>query len=80
VQEFGNAWSLSLELVTAANQHCGNLTVFRSYVNRDLQLDINLLTTAFPATLAEALHRTATQNIEFIPAPQKPALVSAQAG
>jgi UDP-GlcNAc:undecaprenyl-phosphate GlcNAc-1-phosphate transferase len=78
--EFENAWSLTLELVTAANQHCGNLIVFRSYVNRDLQLDINLLTSAFPATLAEALHRTATQNIEFIPAPQNPAFVSAQAG
>jgi UDP-GlcNAc:undecaprenyl-phosphate GlcNAc-1-phosphate transferase len=80
VPEFENAWSLSLELVTAANQHCGNLIVFRSYVNRDLQLDINLLTSAFPATLAEALHRTAAQNIEFISAPQNPALVSAQAG
>jgi UDP-GlcNAc:undecaprenyl-phosphate GlcNAc-1-phosphate transferase len=80
VPEFENAWSLSLELVTAANQHCGNLVVFRSYVNRDLQLDINLLTSAFPATLAEALHRTAAHNIEFIPAPQNPALVSAQAG
>jgi UDP-GlcNAc:undecaprenyl-phosphate GlcNAc-1-phosphate transferase len=80
VPEFGSAWSLSLELITAANQHCGNLVVFRSYVNRDLQLDINLLTSAFPATLAEALHRTAAQNIEFIPAPQNPALVSAQAG
>jgi len=78
--EFENTWSLTLELVTAANQHCGNLMVFRSYVNRDLQLDINLLTSAFPATLAEALHRTAAQNIEFIPAPQNPALVSAQAG
>jgi UDP-GlcNAc:undecaprenyl-phosphate GlcNAc-1-phosphate transferase len=80
VPEFGTMWSLSLELITAANQRCGNLVVFRSYINRDLQLDINLLTAAFPAILAEALHRTAAQNIEFIPAPQNPALVSAQAG
>jgi len=80
VPELGHAWSLSLELVTAANQHCGNLAVFRSYVDRDLQLDINLLTSDFPATLAEALHRTSATNIEFIPAPQNPALVSAQAG
>ena len=78
--KFEHAWSLRLELVTAANQHCGNFIVFRNYVNRDLQLDINLLTSAFPSTLAEALHRTAAKNIEFIPAPQNPALVSAQAG
>jgi hypothetical protein len=45
-----------------------------------LQLDINLLTSVFPTTLAEALHRTAPDNIEFIPAPQNAALASAQAG
>lgn len=52
----------------------------RDHRNRDLQLDINLVTSVFPAMLAEALQRTATQNIEFIPAPQMAALVSAQAG
>jgi UDP-GlcNAc:undecaprenyl-phosphate GlcNAc-1-phosphate transferase len=80
VPNFGNTWRVSLDLVTAANQHCGNLSLFRGYVNRDLQLDINLLTSAFPTTLAEALHRTAPDNIEFIPAPQNAALASAQAG
>lgn len=77
--DFENAWSLNLDLVTPANQHCGRLSVFRSYSARDLQLDINLLTSLFPAVLAEALHRTAAQNVEFIPAPET-ALVSAQAG
>jgi hypothetical protein len=80
VPDFGNAWSVSLDLVTAANQHCGNLKIFRAYVNRDLQLDINLLTSSFPTALAEALNRTAAQNVEFIPSPQTAALVSAQAG
>ena len=78
--DFENAWSLNLDLVTAANHHCGRLLVFRSYVNRDLQLDINLLTSTFPTALAEALHRTAAQNIEFIPSAETAALVSAQAG
>jgi hypothetical protein len=43
-------------------------------------LDINLLTSAFATTLAEALHRTTMQNVEFIPATQDPALLPAQAG
>lgn len=80
VPEFENAWSLNLDLITSANQHCGSFSVFRGYVNRDLQLDINLLTSAFPVALAEALHRTSVQNIEFIPSAETAALVSAQAG
>jgi UDP-GlcNAc:undecaprenyl-phosphate/decaprenyl-phosphate GlcNAc-1-phosphate transferase len=78
--EFGNAWKLSLDLVTVANQYCGSLVIFRSYVDRDLQLDINLLTSSFPAILAEALHRTAAKNVEIIASPQNAALISAQAG
>jgi UDP-GlcNAc:undecaprenyl-phosphate/decaprenyl-phosphate GlcNAc-1-phosphate transferase len=80
VPDFGNTWNLNLDLLTPANQHCGNLLVFRSYVNRDLQLDINLLTSSFPTALAEALQRTSAQNLEFIPSAQAAALVSAQAG
>jgi UDP-GlcNAc:undecaprenyl-phosphate GlcNAc-1-phosphate transferase len=80
VPEFENAWSLRLELITPANQHCGSLIVFREYANRGLQLDINLLTSIFPAALAEALQRTAAQNVEFIPAAEQNAFVAAQAG
>jgi UDP-GlcNAc:undecaprenyl-phosphate/decaprenyl-phosphate GlcNAc-1-phosphate transferase len=80
VPEFGNTWRLSLDLVTVANQYCGSLVMFRGYVDRDLQLDINLLTSAFPSILAEALHRTAAKNVEIIPSPQNAALISAQAG
>jgi UDP-GlcNAc:undecaprenyl-phosphate GlcNAc-1-phosphate transferase len=78
--DFESAWRLSLDLMTRANQHCGTLTISRNYVHRDLQLDINLLTSAFPTALAEALHHTATQNIEIIPTHQNPALISVQAG
>ncbi len=78
--EFGNTWSISLDLVSTGNHHCGNLVVFRCYNSRDLQLDINLLTSAFATTLADALQRTAIQNVEFLPATQDPVLLSAQAG
>jgi len=76
----GDSWNMTLPLVTPARQLCGNLVVFRRYSDRDLQLDINLLTSVFATTLAEALHRTALQNIEFMPAPDDPALLPAQAG
>ena len=78
--EFGNAWKLSLDLVTVANQYCGCLVIFRRYVDRDLQLDINLLTSTFPSILAEALHRTGARKLELIPSPQNTPMVSAQAG
>src|SRR5204862_334092 len=71
---------LSLPLVTAGRQLYGNLIIFRRYANRDLQLDINLLTSIFATTLAEALHRTTRPNVEFMPANQDPALLPAQAG
>jgi len=77
--QLGSAWSLSLDLISAGSRHCGKLTIYRRYTRRDLQLDINLLTSAFAATLADAVQRTAIQNIEFLPAAQT-ALLSAQAG
>lgn len=55
------AWSLTLDLITEGNRRCGSMTVHRLYSGRDLQLDINLLTSVFPATLADALDRTLNQ-------------------
>jgi len=78
--DFGNAWSLRLDLVSATNRRCGKLTVFRRYTSRDLQLDINLLTSLFAPTLADALHRTALESVEFLPVGEDSALLSAQAG
>lgn len=51
------SWKLTLDLVTTANRPCGSLVVFRSYSDRDLQLDVNLLTSQFPVALADALDR-----------------------
>jgi hypothetical protein len=80
VPELGNIWSISLDLVSSRARHCGNLTVFRQYSNRDLQLDINLLTAAFATNLADALQRGSLQQVEILPSTHNEALLSAQAG
>lgn len=79
--EMVSAWSLSLDLVTGSNRRRGSLTVYRMYSERDLQLDINLLTSVFPVALAEALDRTFSPAVEILPpVEQGTALIAAQAG
>jgi UDP-GlcNAc:undecaprenyl-phosphate GlcNAc-1-phosphate transferase len=51
------SWKLMLDLVTTSNQRRGTLVVYRTYSDHDLQLDVNLLTSQFPAALADALDR-----------------------
>ena len=51
------SWKLMLDLVTTSNQPRGALVVYRAYERRDLQLDVNLLTSEFPRALADALDR-----------------------
>jgi UDP-GlcNAc:undecaprenyl-phosphate GlcNAc-1-phosphate transferase len=60
-------WTMSLDLVSSANRHRGTLVVQRAYSHRGLQLDINLLTSAFPVALADALDRTLPHAVEVIP-------------
>jgi hypothetical protein len=76
------AWTLSLDLVSSSNRHRGALVVHRLYSQRDLQLDINLLTSAFPLALADALDRTLLEAVPVIPrADQDDAgFMAAQAG
>ena len=50
-------WKLTLDLMTTSNQPRGSLVVYRGYDKRDLQLDVNLLTSEFPRALADALDR-----------------------
>lgn len=52
------AWSLTLDLVASNNRRWGSLTVYRLYSERNLQLDVNLLTAVFPVALADAIDRT----------------------
>ncbi len=54
------SWKLALDLVTTSNRRRGSLVVYRVYSQRDLQLDVNLITSEFPAALADALDRVLT--------------------
>jgi hypothetical protein len=76
--ESGHAWSLKLNLVTAAHQPCGELAIFRRYASRDLQLDINLLTSGFAAALAHAIERTTHPDAEFVPSDESASVIAAQ--
>ena len=62
-KEMVPAWNLTLELVAANNRRRGWLTMYRIYSGGDLQLDMNLLTSLLPATLADALDRVLGQQI-----------------
>ena len=68
------SWKLTLDLVTTANRVCGSLVVFRTYSDRDLQLDINLLTSQFPGALADALDRISSIPDVLVAAQQQPQL------
>jgi UDP-GlcNAc:undecaprenyl-phosphate GlcNAc-1-phosphate transferase len=55
-----SAWNLTLDLMTTTKRHRGSINFYRVYGERALLLDINLLTSAFPVALADALDRTLT--------------------
>ena len=74
-------WTLSLDLISSSNRRRGVLMVHRVYSQRDLQLDINLLTSAFPIVLADALDRALQHTLQVIPsADQDEGFIAAQAG
>ncbi|MGO9084606.1 MAG: MraY family glycosyltransferase [Candidatus Sulfotelmatobacter sp.] len=76
-----SSWTLALDLVSSANRRRGTLLVHRLYSQRALQVDINLLTFAFPTALADALDRTLAHPAQVIPLPgQDTPLITAQAG
>jgi len=78
--EAGAAWSLTLDLVASGTHRCGSMTVHRLYTGRDLQLDINLLTSAFPPALAEALHRTLSYPLANVAVAKNSGAMAAQVG
>ncbi len=80
--ESGSAWSITLELVSSAARRSGSLTIFRCYTSRDLQLDINLLTSDFAVNLANALQRAVAlpEDVEFLPAAGGEVFFGARAG
>jgi UDP-GlcNAc:undecaprenyl-phosphate GlcNAc-1-phosphate transferase len=74
-------WSIALDLLSSANRRRGMLTVHRHYSTRELQLDINLLTSAFPTALADALDRTLAHSVQVTALPEQDGpLIAAQAG
>jgi UDP-GlcNAc:undecaprenyl-phosphate/decaprenyl-phosphate GlcNAc-1-phosphate transferase len=73
-------WTIVLDLLTSANRRRGRLMVHRLYSQRDLQVDVNLLTSAFPTALADAIDRTLVHSAQVIPLPEETSLIAAQAG
>jgi hypothetical protein len=55
--------------MSSSNRRRGAMMVHRLYSARDLQLDINLLTSEFPVALADALDRTLQHTVQVIPLP-----------
>jgi UDP-GlcNAc:undecaprenyl-phosphate GlcNAc-1-phosphate transferase len=74
------AWTLSLDLVSSSNRHRGALTLHRLYSQRDLHLDVNLLTSVFPLVLADALDRALQRTVQVIPHTTPDEFAAAQAG
>jgi len=72
-------WTIALDLLSSANHRSGTLTIHRVYSHRQLQIDVNLLTSAFPTALADALDRTLAHPAYIIALPDTP-LIAAQAG
>jgi UDP-GlcNAc:undecaprenyl-phosphate GlcNAc-1-phosphate transferase len=74
-------WTLTLDLVSTANRRRGSLLIHRLYSQRDLQFDVNLLTSTFPAALADALDRILQHTVEMVPRTDQDAgFIAAQAG
>jgi UDP-GlcNAc:undecaprenyl-phosphate/decaprenyl-phosphate GlcNAc-1-phosphate transferase len=75
-----STWSLTLDLL-AGGRPCGSMKMYRRYDERDLQLDINLLTSVFPSALAEALDRALSVSLGGRRLPEEDSnVMAAQAG
>jgi UDP-GlcNAc:undecaprenyl-phosphate GlcNAc-1-phosphate transferase len=80
-REKATAWSLNLDLVTANHRRRGSLSLYRLYSTRDLQLDVNLLTSTFPGALADALDRSLARTVQVVTRPEEDTgFAAAQAG
>jgi UDP-GlcNAc:undecaprenyl-phosphate/decaprenyl-phosphate GlcNAc-1-phosphate transferase len=75
-----STWCLTLDLVTTRNNRYGSMTIYRLSTERELQLDVNLLTSVFPTALADALDRALNPVLELMPATDpRSELMAAQA-
>ena len=80
-REAVTGWSLHLDLIGTNNRRSGSMTLYRIYSQRGLQFDVNLLTSAFPVALADALDRALSQSVEVVSvAGEDTGLMAAKAG
>jgi UDP-GlcNAc:undecaprenyl-phosphate GlcNAc-1-phosphate transferase len=75
-----SAWSMHLELITSEQHAAGSMVLQRLYHERELQLDINLLTTDFPVVLGDALLRIAKSHAAVPSRIEQAAVMAATAG
>jgi hypothetical protein len=61
------AWHLTLGVITRTNQRRGSMKIYRFYSDRALLVDTNLLTTAFPVVLNDALDRALIPKHDVVP-------------
>jgi hypothetical protein len=80
IRERATGWRLDLDLVATNNRRTGSMTLYRVYSARDLQFDVNLLTSAFPVALADALDRALWRPAEVVSAGQAHKAQVAKAG
>lgn len=69
-------WKLTLDLVSTSGQPRGTFVVYRTYGVRDLQLDINLLTSEFPVVLADAVDRVLMPKLVVPAKAERPAIAA----
>jgi hypothetical protein len=77
--DLSSAWCLTLDLVNTRHIRCGSMTIYRLYTRRELQFDISLLISTFPAALADALDRTSNLVVEVMPKAEQHPEFAAQA-
>jgi hypothetical protein len=80
-REAVTGWSLNFDLIGTNNRRSGSMTLYRIYSQRGLQFDVNLLTSAFPVALADALQRALSQSVEVVSVvKENTGLMAAKAG
>ena len=80
VREKATGWNLDLDLVATNHRRAGSLMLYRIYSARDLQFDVNILTSAFPVALADALDRALRRPAEVVSPGQAGTALVAKAG
>jgi UDP-GlcNAc:undecaprenyl-phosphate/decaprenyl-phosphate GlcNAc-1-phosphate transferase len=76
--DFVSSWSLTLDLVSVNQRRHGSLVLYRLHNGRDLQLDVNLLTSEFTVTLANALDRVSRGQPQIASTRPEPVFATAQ--